>query len=79
MREVAFSWIGRPKLIVGRLRVIPIKISVTFFVEIEWLFPELKWEFKGPIKAKTVFKRNKGTSNNLTFQLTVKLWSYSDQ
>ena len=67
-KDIPCPWVGRINIVKMtilpnasyRFNVIPIKLPVAFFRELEQKIPQLIWKCKKPSIAKTVLKTKKG-------------------
>ena len=85
-KDVSCSWIGRLNIIkmfilpkvIYRVHVIPIKIPMTFFAEIEKSTLKFIWNLKGPQKGKKFLQKEEQccTSNISCLSSGAKVWTF---
>ena len=68
-RDIPCSWIGRINIVkmtilsnrVYKFNIVPIKLSMVFFTELEQKISQFVWPYKNPLIAKTILRKKNGT------------------
>ena len=81
-RNIPCSWIGRINIVkmsllpktMHRFNVIPIKLSMVFYRELEQIISQFAWKYKKPRIAKVILRKKNGTGgiNLHDFRLNYK-------
>ena len=76
-KNIPCSWIGRINIVkmsilrkaIHRLNVIPIKLPMVFFTELEQIISQFVWKYKKSPITKAILKKKNGTGGINLFDL----------